>query len=735
VGHVAYLFKGTDTSVNLDAGTTQIYDNCFWGTGIRVVVIPASVTSIGSGAFAESGLERAYFLGTTPPTLESYVFSNCIATLVVPATAYEEYSAFPVYNGCTWECGYTVTCDDGITATSFAPIVAEDETVTLGYTGEVPAGYSVVYTVKDAANQDVTVNNDNGVYSFTMPASNVTVSSALRSTHESVPVAYVDADGTLHDGDNAAQAVALDGSENTLAAGTYFVGLENVNFDQTVEPIGDVTLILKDGCTMNIGTSEQPVSGIGIDGGNNSLTITSQTLGGGTLNIYTSGHENITAGQLTVNGGNIFADNDNTATGAIDVHGDITVNGGTLEANAKNDAICAGSNFTVNGGKVDAYAIGDHIEAIYASGNININGGKVIAYAQGSESNAILAQYNLTISGGNVEATVNRDNAYGIYSAFGNITLGWTDYADRITASSYYGTVRVKTGQALATVADAETTAALVETTADGTIAAADLAALAGKTLSPCLALADNADNTTLVINYAGKEFAAVQLSGRTLYKDGKWNTLCLPFALSAEQIAAHADFSGATLMELDTDGKNGFDPTDGTLYLTFKAATAISAGVPYLVKWDAAGTDFTSPTFSGVTINATATTTVSDADGDLQDVQMVGCYSPVPVEANDKSILFLGDANTLYYSTIDRNIRSCRAYFSVPYIKGNAEAMARAFHLDFGNGEQTGITTTNYTNFTNDDDAWYSLDGRKLNGKPTKSGVYVNGGRKVVIK
>ena len=227
-----------------------------------------------------------------------------------------------------------------------------------------------------------------------------------------------------------------------------------------------------------------------------------------------------------------------------------------------------------------------------------------------------------------------------------------------------------------------------------------------------------------------------VQLQGRTLYKDGKWNTLCLPFALSAEQIAAHADFSGATLMELDTDGKNGFDPTDGTLYLTFKAATAIAAGVPYLVKWDAAGTDFTSPTFSGVTINATATTTVSDADGDLQEVQMVGSYSPVPVVADDKSILFLGEANTLYYSSIDRDIRSCRAYFSVPYIKQNAGAKARAFRLDFGDGEQTGIMTVQGEGFTvNGADAWYTLDGRKLDGKPATKGLYINGGKKVVIK
>ena len=188
--------------------------------------------------------------------------------------------------------------------------------------------------------------------------------------------------------------------------------------------------------------------------------------------------------------------------------------------------------------------------------------------------------------------------------------------------------------------------------------------------------------------------------------------------------------------MMLDTDGKNGFDTTDGTLWLTFKSATAIAAGVPYLVKWDAAGDDFTSPTFSGVTIDATASTTVSDADDELQEVQMVGCYSPVPVEADDKSILFLGDANTLYYSSIDRDIRSCRAYFSVPYIKGNAGAKARAFRLDFGEGEQTGIITVHGEGFTvNGADAWYTLDGRKLDAKPTTKGLYINGGKKVVIK
>ncbi len=245
------------------------------------------------------------------------------------------------------------------------------------------------------------------------------------------------------------------------------------------------------------------------------------------------------------------------------------------------------------------------------------------------------------------------------------------------------------------------------------------------------VSLDDNADNTETLKTYKDTNCDVV-LTGRTLYKDGAWNTICLPFSLSEAQIVAHTDFNGATLMELDTDGKNGFDPTDGTLYLTFKEATEIAAGVPYLVKWSEDGDDFTSPVFSGVTIDATATTTVSDADDGLQEVQMVGCYSPLPVTADDKSILFLGDANTLYYSSIDHDIRSFRACFSVPYIKQNAGAMACSFHLDFGGEEQTGITTTN---FTNSGDVWYDMNGRKLDAKPTTKGIYMNGGRKVVIK
>jgi hypothetical protein len=233
-----------------------------------------------------------------------------------------------------------------------------------------------------------------------------------------------------------------------------------------------------------------------------------------------------------------------------------------------------------------------------------------------------------------------------------------------------------------------------------------------------------------------GGYFADVTLDGRTLYKDGTWNTLCLPFALSASEIAAHADFAGATLMEVDVTGKNGFDPSHEKIYLTFKEATAIAAGVPYLVKWDE-GADFTSPLFLGVTTDAEASTTMTTASKGLQQVQMVGTYSPVAVVADDQSTLLLSDDNTLYHPTADCDIRSCRAYFSVPYIKQNAGATVRTFRLDFGEGfVPTGISLTPASPKDSEGSShWYTLDGRRLEGMPSARGMYVNNGRKIVVR
>ena len=51
--------------------------------------------------------------------------------------------------------------------------------------------------------------------------------------------------------------------------------------------------------------------------------------------------------------------------------------------------------------------------------------------------------------------------------------------------------------------------------------------------------------------------------------------------------------------------------------------------------------------------------------------------------------------------------------------------------------GEVTGIGSlqTKTGEVTFDKDAWYSLDGRRIEGKPSKSGLYINNGHKVIIK
>jgi len=76
-----------------------------------------------------------------------------------------------------------------------------------------------------------------------------------------------------------------------------------------------------------------------------------------------------------------------------------------------------------------------------------------------------------------------------------------------------------------------------------------------------------------------------LMLSGRTLYTDGDWNTLCLPFAVNS---FSGTPLDGFTVKELDTetayDGHvTGVEGT--TLYLNFKDATRIEAGKPYIVK------------------------------------------------------------------------------------------------------------------------------------------------------
>lgn len=107
------------------------------------------------------------------------------------------------------------------------------------------------------------------------------------------------------------------------------------------------------------------------------------------------------------------------------------------------------------------------------------------------------------------------------------------------------------------------------------------------------------------------------------------------------------------------------------------------------------------------------------------------GTYDSRTFESDNRSILFLGSSNTLTWPKSGARIGACRAYFDL----GSNGAAVRTFKLNFFDDEATGITTTDFTDSTDEADAWYSIDGRKHDKVPTRKGLYIHNGRKVVIK
>ena len=185
------------------------------------------------------------------------------------------------------------------------------------------------------------------------------------------------------------------------------------------------------------------------------------------------------------------------------------------------------------------------------------------------------------------------------------------------------------------------------------------------------LVFADNANNSSVIASHNGECIAAT-LSGRTLYKDGNWNTLCLPFDLVLEG----SPLEGARVKTLTSTAY-----ADGTLTLNFSDdLTSIEAGKPYIVKWDADlvistpedWTEFAQKVNDG-TEDYSGKTVRLDADIEVSD--MVG------TESNRFRGTFDGNGHTL---TFNKNIAAdCCA----PFRYANA-AIIRNLHV-------TGTITT----------------------------------------
>lgn len=114
--------------------------------------------------------------------------------------------------------------------------------------------------------------------------------------------------------------------------------------------------------------------------------------------------------------------------------------------------------------------------------------------------------------------------------------------------------------------------------------------------------------------------------------------------------------------------------------------------------------------------VGVTEPTTITPTDGDLSNLLL---------RNGSQGLGFYGFTNETY--TVGAN----KAYLQIP-TSMMPTAGANYIGLEFEEGV-TGIDTSSMAKETTE--GWFSIDGRKLNGKPTRKGVYVNNGRKIVIK
>lgn len=202
----------------------------------------------------------------------------------------------------------------------------------------------------------------------------------------------------------------------------------------------------------------------------------------------------------------------------------------------------------------------------------------------------------------------------------------------------------------------------------------------------------------------------------RTFYKDGEWNTLCLPFAVADAKTA----FDNAELREVDT--KNSHDNT-----IVFKKATAIEAGKPYLIKWANSSSDAVNveKKFEGVTLVAAATPVEVNNGG----ISFNGFYKMTEARELGASVAAIGAGNKLFKVT-EGKMKGFRAAFVLP---SGVQQAAINVVID---GTATGIEDL-VVDGVKANGRVYNLNGQyvgnSLNG--LQPGIYIQNGKKVVVK
>lgn len=238
-----------------------------------------------------------------------------------------------------------------------------------------------------------------------------------------------------------------------------------------------------------------------------------------------------------------------------------------------------------------------------------------------------------------------------------------------------------------------------------------------------------DADNSDVITSYLNTTVDQVTLQ-RTFVGDGGWYTLCLPFALTADDIATQ--FQGADFQKFTGVTMNA----DNTFNLEFRSVSQTRAGVPYLVR-PIKDTEIINPVFTDKLISEAKPVTVVHAlqTEPLSEYSFTGIYNSTDLFTVDpyanQTIRFVNADGTQLVRPINDNtkLKATRAYVKLP----SADTKAMIRHHE---GETDGIQHT-----TSDSQSRhagvYDLGGRYVgpSAEGLESGVYIVEGRKIMIK
>ena len=168
------------------------------------------------------------------------------------------------------------------------------------------------------------------------------------------------------------------------------------------------------------------------------------------------------------------------------------------------------------------------------------------------------------------------------------------------------------------------------------------------------------------------------------------------------------------------------------------EALTYIPKGVPVLLLYGAPATGFV----VNAPVTDTYTPITTTGDGNQKDKNMLEVKDEA-WENIPEATIYLLYQNEFVLNTAG-NLPAGKVYLNPNHTPGGGSGAPARLSIAWGN--TTGIELIDNSQFSqrecgdartidNSVDYWYTLDGRRLSGKPTKKGLYINNGHLVVIK